>query len=100
MRSFEKNLWVFVGALAFVGCTGGEDDDTTVEPCVEASGNICTLMGQSKAGLGEDGVAPNDPRLLLYLPQDTIVGPDGALYVLDWNNHRVGVSVDGVVEPF
>ena len=28
---------------------------------------------------------------LFYLPQDLTYGPDGRLYILDWNNHRVRV---------
>ena len=32
----------------------------------------------------------------LYLPQDMTVGPDGQLYVVDWNNHRIRViEADG-----
>ena len=34
----------------------------------------------------------------LYLPQDMTVGPDGRLYVVDWNNHRIRViGADGVM---
>ena len=60
-------------------------------------GIICTYMGTGLAGLGQDGVAPEDVNL--YLPQDLAIGPDGLPYVLDWNNHRVRiVNEDGVVE--
>ncbi|HET6481202.1 MAG TPA: hypothetical protein VFG35_14355 [Actinoplanes sp.] len=50
-------------------------------------GVICSFMGTGLAGLGEDGVAPEDVNL--YLPQDLVFGPDGQPYVMDWNNHRV-----------
>ena len=34
----------------------------------------------------------------LYLPQDMTVGPDGRLFVVDWNNHRLRViDADGLM---
>src|SRR5262245_6106820 len=92
MRSFEKNVAILLAAT-FFACAGGEEEP---KGCEAASGNICTVMGTGKAGLGTDGVAPTD--VLLYLPQDMIVGPDGVLYVLDWNNHRVRALIDGKVQ--
>lgn len=66
--------------LLAAGC--GSESETCGGP-----GVICTYMGTGLAGLGEDGVPPEDVNL--YLPQDTVFGPDGQFYVLDWNNHRV-----------
>jgi len=57
-----------------------------------ASGQICTVAGTGIAGDGADGLPALQTRL--YLPQDTTVGPDGRLYVVDWNNHRVRVITD------
>jgi sugar lactone lactonase YvrE len=51
------------------------------------AGNICTVAGTGIAGDGEDGDKALETRL--YLPQDATFGPDGRLYVVDWNNHRV-----------
>jgi NHL repeat len=51
------------------------------------SGQICTVAGTGIAGDGEDGLPARQTRL--YLPQDMTVGPDGRLYVVDWNNHRI-----------
>ena len=67
-------------------------DPTTGALC--ASGQICTLAGTGVPGDGQDGLPARETRL--YLPQDTTVGPDGRLYVVDWNNHRIRViEADG-----
>lgn len=50
------------------------------------------------AGNGDAGKGPEEPTLrqaLFYLPQDLTYGPDGRLYILDWNNHRVRVVTNG-----
>jgi hypothetical protein len=57
-----------------------------------ASGQICTVAGTGIAGDGADGLPARATRL--YLPQDTTVNPDGRLYVVDWNNHRIRVIAD------
>ena len=47
------------------------------------------------AGTGDAGKGPEEAPLLqalFYLPQDLTYGPDGRLYILDWNNHRVRVT--------
>jgi hypothetical protein len=54
-----------------------------------ASTHICTVAGTGIAGDGADLLPARDTRL--YLPQDTTFGPDGRLYVVDWNNHRIRV---------
>jgi DNA-binding beta-propeller fold protein YncE len=61
----------------------------TTSSALCASGHICTLAGTGIAGDGQDGLPARDTRL--YLPQDTTFGPDGRLYVVDWNNHRIRV---------
>jgi hypothetical protein len=57
-----------------------------------ASGQICTVAGTGIPGDGADGLPARETRL--YLPQDATVGPDGRLYVVDWNNHRIRVIAD------
>lgn len=79
----------------------GVPDDTASDAPVECdhvSGHICTFAGyQGLAALGQEGVAANESYL--YLPQDLSFGPDGAAYVLDWNNHRIRrIGTDGVVQ--
>jgi DNA-binding beta-propeller fold protein YncE len=75
---------------------GAEVEETPEVPC-EGKGNICTAVGDGRRALGDDGVAAEE--VSLYLPQDMTVGPDGRLYVIDWNNHRVRVlTEDGTIE--
>jgi sugar lactone lactonase YvrE len=58
---------------------------------------ITTVAGTGLAGLNDDGEPPLETHL--YLPQDVTVGPDGLLYLVDWNNHRIRrIDPDGVVE--
>jgi hypothetical protein len=95
-------------ALAAVGC--GDDTafsppgtpdptmttTTTTTGPLCSSGQICTIAGTGIAGDGEDDLPALATRL--YLPQDITYGPDGRLYVVDWNNHRIRViGPDGVM---
>lgn len=54
-------------------------------PC--APGTICTIAGSGEPGVGDDGLSAHETRF--YLPTDVAVGPDGLVYVADFNNHRV-----------
>ena len=58
-------------------------------------GRIETFAGTGDAGKGSEEA----PLLqaLFYLPQDLTYGPDGRLYILDWNNHRVRVATKASV---
>lgn len=69
------------------GAVGMGTFDTTMPLC--GPGQICTVAGTGIAGDGLDALPARNTRL--YLPQDTTVGPDGRLYVVDWNNHRIRV---------
>ena len=44
---------------------------------------IQTIVGSGLAGFTGDGNGPIDTAL--YLPQDVTIGPDGLLYIVDWN---------------
>ncbi len=82
-------------ASVLVGCGGG--DDPKPEPCDRTvAGNICTI-----AGIGENGYSGEEGPALeahLSLPMDTLAAPDGTVYVLDWNNHRIRhITADGVI---
>jgi sugar lactone lactonase YvrE len=57
---------------------------------------ITTLAGTGLAGLNGDGLMPLNTNL--YLPQDTTWGPDGLLYIVDWNNHRIRRINNGVMQ--
>lgn len=66
----------------------GEPDAFVPGACdPTAAGTICTVAGRFESGYsGEDGPAL---EARLSLPQDTLLAPDGTLYVADWNNHRI-----------
>jgi len=59
---------------------------------------INTIAGTGVAGLNDDGQSPLSTEL--YLPQDVTLGPDGNVYILDWNNHRIRRIRNGVMETF
>ena len=69
--------------------TGCHEDPVPCDP--EAVGTICTIVGTGNNGYDHDA----DTTLLvalearMSLPQDTLSAPDGSLYILDWNNHRL-----------
>src|SRR5207248_1743813 len=57
-------------------------------PATAAQLNRPFGIGFDGAGAqGGDELAALEPDL--YLPIDTVTGPDGLLYIIDWNNHRV-----------
>jgi len=78
-----------LAAATAIGCGDDAVHQAAPEPCDPAPGRICTVAGTGVAGDGADGLAALDTRL--YLPQDVTVGPDGRLYIVDWNNHRIRV---------
>ncbi|MDA1188809.1 MAG: hypothetical protein O2854_03925 [Chloroflexi bacterium] len=85
-------LAIAVAAIGiFVAACGG----SSVPDC--NPGEICTI-----AGTGIAGRAPEDLPALesdLYLPFDVEFGPDGRMYLLDWNNHRIRAFLpDGKLE--
>ena len=82
-----KSVMVLI-AIALVGCN---------DVCDPSEGVLCTVVGTGKAGLSGDGL---DARTAaLYTPMDVTVGPDGRLFVVDWNNHRIrAVNADGTIE--
>lgn len=99
VRGWAGARWA--GTLAaimwLVACGGGGDvgADDSRQACRQ-DGVICTFMGNGEAGLGHDGMAALD--VSLYLPQDLSFAPDGQVYVVDWNNHRIRTLVDGKAE--
>lgn len=93
------------GALllsALVACTSGDpDDETPPGVCDDITtapqGTICTAVGVGgRARFSQEGIPASTAEL--YLPIDMYVGPDGLLYVIDWNNHRLRrVDADGTI---
>lgn len=78
-------------ALLLLGACKPEETAET-GPCADfdsaPAGTICTVAGvPGLAKLSDDGLQAAASEL--YLPIDMTVGPDGLLYVIDWNNHRI-----------
>ncbi len=74
------------------GMMDDDDTDTTADKPV-----ITTVAGTGLAGENGDGLPAADTYL--YLPQDMTMGPDGLLYIIDWNNHRIRrINNDGTIE--
>ncbi len=57
---------------------------------------IRTIAGSGLAGYDGDGKAPQDTAF--YLPQDLTIGPDGLPYLVDWNNHRLRILKDDIIQ--
>jgi sugar lactone lactonase YvrE len=100
---------IALGSAALSDCpafdqvvTDGVVDVSELVTCVNAALDGCpvpiisSVAGTGVAGANEDGLAPLETHL--YLPQDITVGPDGLLYILDWNNHRIRRIRNGVIE--
>jgi outer membrane protein assembly factor BamB len=83
-------LCLSTAALA-AGCN---DPGATCDP--DEPGTICTIAGSGENGYDRDADSRDIPGLeaKFSLPQDTLTGPDGELYILDWNNHRLRVLED------
>jgi len=78
-----------VACLAGCGGGGAAPMQMKADSISRVSGNITTVAGTGIAGDGVDLQPALKTRL--YLPQDMTVGPDGRLFVVDWNNHRIRV---------
>ena len=61
---------------------GGLPQFKTAEP-----GRVYTVVGKGEGGFNGDG--RDARRTLLYFVEECRIGPDGLLYILDWNNHML-----------
>lgn len=88
-------------ALALALGQGCSSDPQEPAPCDrEAVGNICTIAGSGQNGYddGAETKAIDALHARLSLPQDTLTAPDGTIYILDWNNHRIrSLGTDGKI---
>jgi hypothetical protein len=94
-RARRARVLAVAGAIAgatAAGCGGGGGNPMPVPACAAGPGVICTVAGTGIAGDGADDLDALQTRI--YLPQDVTVGPDGRLYIVDWNNHRIRVRQD------
>jgi hypothetical protein len=89
-------LTVLAVAASGCGSTGGAAPATS---CA-GPGTICTVIGTGQQGYNGDGHPPDQTEL--NLPSVARLGPDGLLYVMDFNNMRLRCrmadhTVDSVV---
>src|SRR5262245_53791874 len=88
MRTLRARSMVALAAIAIAGCESPCDPD--------APGTICTTVGLGTPGISGDGAEALNAEV--YQPMDITVGPDGGLYVVDWNNHRIrAVDENGII---
>jgi len=60
-------------------------------------GRVYTVVGKGEGGFNGDG--RDARRTLLYFVEECRIGPDGLLYILDWNNHMLRRrTADGRIE--
>jgi len=99
MSSLKMPVLALAACAALAGCSGSDGGSEPGESQCDPSlpGTICTIAGNGENGY--DGDAPiraSDAEL--SLPQDMLSAPDGTLYILDWNNHRVrSLGDDGML---
>ena len=89
-----RPLFLALPLVAFTACERDEPCDTS------AVGVLCTIAGNGQNGYDHDADATPLPALeaKMSLPQDTLTAPDGTLYILDWNNHRLReLTPDGML---
>lgn len=84
-RGCENALvrWLFpLAACLGWGCTPAAD------PCAEGvPGTLCPVAGTGKSAFNGDGKPAAETSF--FLPSQVRRGPDGLLYVMDFNNHRL-----------
>lgn len=80
-------LPALLALLAAASCRDPEEPACDVD----GVGVLCTIIGSGENGYDKDADTTELPalRAKMSLPQDTLTGADGTLYVLDWNNHRL-----------
>ena len=86
----RNNLILTTSLLAAIAVTScREDGESACDR--DVVGNICTIVGNNENGYDRDADTILIPALAakMSLPQDTLTAPDGSVYILDWNNHRV-----------
>ena len=80
MKTLALSL-ILAGALAACG--------TDSKPCdPEAPNTICTIAGSS-TNFGYKGDNGPATKAILYYPLDSIIGPDGNVWFIDFNNYVV-----------
>lgn len=103
-----RGVNIALGTAELGGCAFFDRDlsgEVTIDEILRAVGAalatcpppvIRTLAGSGAAGY--DGESHDPLETALYLPQDLSLGPDGRVYLVDWNNHRIRRVDQGVVQ--
>ena len=92
-RAARYLLALAIGLASAQSACGGDPEP---RPCGEP-GDICLVMGTGEQAFNGDGLPPEETAL--NLPSAAQYGPDGRLYVMDFNNSRLRCIVEaGVVE--
>jgi DNA-binding beta-propeller fold protein YncE len=94
MKTLGKKSGTIVATLFLaVSACGGEEE------CNPGPGQVCTVVGTGVQGFAGDLGAAKAAEL--YLPMDVTMAPDGTLFVVDWNNHRLrAVAPNGTISTF
>jgi len=95
-----KTLTTLMVAAALGALLSGCPEEGAAPCDPNAIGTICTIAGSGENGYNRDADANAIPALeaRFSLPQDALAAPDGSLYILDWNNHRIRqLGTDGLV---
>ena len=78
--------------IAISGCSSGAADVCAHDP----PGTVCAVAGTGELAFNRDGLPA--ARTAFYLPSEVRRGPDGLLYVMDFNNMRLRrIEANGTV---
>jgi sugar lactone lactonase YvrE len=88
----------FAWLLAAAACGSDAGETPSGKPCDPGDpGVVCAVAGTTNMGFNKDGLAPD--KTDMYLVSEVRRGPDGLIYMMDFNNHRLRrINADGVVE--
>lgn len=95
MTRFVKYTLEVNGVADMVGNAISTATQKPIEDHMRA-GRIYTIAGTGRSLLGPDDVDPLQSDL--YQPMDVTPLPDGRIFILDWNNHRVRYMKDGIIK--
>jgi hypothetical protein len=85
-----RQTLVIVLAVISGGLASCSDDEPTTPSATYTV--IETFAGTGALGMLPDSLPPTESPL--YFPVDMAFGPDGNLYIADWNNHRITAVKD------
>ncbi len=87
---FMRLLPVALLGIAASGCA-------SQDPCAEGvPGTVCPIAGTGDMAFNHDGLPATETAF--FLPSEVRRGPDGLLYIMDFNNQRIRrIELDGTV---